>query len=84
MHFEISAHTEKVASNFAEAFNAMLEAYLSIGESIPHLAQYEELYGLNSYMRSALAVIYEDILEFHLEAVKLFKQRSDYVNESSK
>lgn len=66
----------KIASNWSEAFNAMLEGYLDIGKSIPQLAQYEELFGENQYMRSALVSIYEDILEFHLEAVKLFKQRS--------
>ena len=54
----------------------MLEGYLTIGESLPQLEQYQELFGNNQYMRSALASIFEDILDFHAEAVKHFKQRS--------
>ncbi|KAG8533005.1 uncharacterized protein KY384_001787 [Bacidia gigantensis] len=69
-----------VASNFSEAFNTMLEGYSSIGESFPQFAQYEALFGNNSYMQSALSAIFEDILDFHLEAVKLFKQRSIYIS----
>ena len=55
----------------------MLEGYLTIGENLPQLEQYQELFGSNQYMRSALASIFEDILDFHAEAVKHFKQRSN-------
>ena len=55
----------------------MLEGYLAIGESIPQLVQYQKLFQESQYMRTALVSIFEDILDFHLEAVKLFKQRSN-------
>jgi hypothetical protein len=66
----------KIASNFSDAFNALLEGYLSIGDHIPLLVQYRQLFETNQYMQTALASIFEDVLEFHLEAVKLFRQRS--------
>ena len=66
----------KTTSNTSEAFNALLEGYLSIGEQIPLLLQYRQLFEANQYMRTALATIFEDIMDFHLEAVRLFKQKS--------
>lgn len=65
-----------VAKNYAEAFNALLEAYLEIGENIPQLSQYQQLVGTNPHMQLALASIYEDILDFHKEALRYFRQRS--------
>lgn len=65
-----------IAKNYADAFNALLEAYLEIGENIPQLSQYQQLFETNPYMQLALASIYEDILEFHKEALRYFRQRS--------
>ncbi|KAF2726766.1 hypothetical protein EJ04DRAFT_452711 [Polyplosphaeria fusca] len=64
-----------VAKNYADAFNALLEAYLEIGENIPQLTQYQQLFETNPYMQLALASIHEDILEFHKEALRYFRQR---------
>jgi len=68
-----------VAKNYTEAFNALLDAYLEIGENIPQFTQYQNLFGSNVYMQTALAYIYEDILEFHKEALRYFRQRSECV-----
>lgn len=68
-----------VAKNYTEAFNALLDAYLEIGENIPQFAQYQNMFESNVYMQIALAHIYEDILEFHREALRFFRQRSKYV-----
>lgn len=65
-----------VANNYSDAFNALLSAYTEIGENIPQFAQYQHLFGSNVHMQVALAHIYEDILQFHKEAVRYFKQRS--------
>jgi len=43
---------------------------------MPLLEQYQQLFDNNKYMQTALASIFEDVLDFHLEAVKLFKQKS--------
>lgn len=65
-----------VAKNYADAFNALLDAYLKIGDNIPQLSQYQQLFETNPHMQLALASIYEDILEFHKEALRYFRQRS--------
>ncbi|KAK5056111.1 hypothetical protein LTR84_012664 [Exophiala bonariae] len=65
-----------VAFNFSDAFNALLEGYLTIGDNMPLLEQYQQLFENNKYMQTALTSIFEDILDFHLEAVKLFKQKA--------
>ncbi|KAI0595286.1 hypothetical protein F4775DRAFT_569708 [Biscogniauxia sp. FL1348] len=64
------------ACNFSEAFNSLLDAYQQIGEFIPQLQSYQELQHClsNSYMRTVLALIYKDILEFHGVALKYFSK----------
>ncbi|KAH0562509.1 hypothetical protein GP486_002801 [Trichoglossum hirsutum] len=64
-----------VASTFADAFDALLDAYQDIGENIPLLAQYESLFKDNPHMYTVLELIYADILEFHRKALGYFKQR---------
>ncbi|KAH0537608.1 hypothetical protein FGG08_005600 [Glutinoglossum americanum] len=64
-----------VANTFADAFDALLDAYQDIGESIPLFAQYESLFKNNPYMYTVLELIYVDILEFHRKALGYFKQR---------
>jgi len=61
----------------SEALNSLLDAYQQIGEQIPQLSQYQELFATSSHMGTVLAMIYQDILEFHREALSYFKQRSN-------
>jgi len=68
----------QVASTFADAFDALLDAYQDIGENIPLLAQYESLFKDNPHMYTVLELIYTDILEFHRKALSYFKQRSKF------
>jgi hypothetical protein len=65
----------QVASNYSTAFNTILDAYEQIGESMPQLIQYQTFFRENTYMAKVLALLFEDILGFHLEAVKHFKKR---------
>jgi hypothetical protein len=79
-HLSLSIITKlsKVASTFAEAFDELLDVYSDIGESLPMLAQYESLFQEKGYMGKVLELIYVDILKFHHEAYKYFKQRSKF------
>lgn len=74
LHREVLTPAQ-VASSHAEALNILLEAYQEIGEHIPLLAQYESLPVSNVYLQQVLGFIYTDILEFHLKAVKHFRQK---------
>ncbi|OCL05742.1 hypothetical protein AOQ84DRAFT_379290 [Glonium stellatum] len=65
----------EVASTFTEAFDELLGTYNDISESLPMLAQYESLFQEKGYMGKVLELIYVDILKFHLQAYKYFKQR---------
>lgn len=65
----------QVASTFTEAFDELLGTYNDISESLPMLAQYESLFQEKGYMGKVLELIYVDILKFHLQAYKYFKQR---------
>ncbi|KAI1076452.1 hypothetical protein F5B20DRAFT_556101 [Whalleya microplaca] len=64
-----------IATTFSDALHAVLDAYQSLGEQIPLLEGYQQLFTSNAHMRTVLGLIYQDILEFHREAIKHFKQR---------
>lgn len=69
----------KIASTFHEAFDALLDAYQRIGEHMPLLAQYEDYFRNHPHMTRVLQLMYEDILKFHLKAMKYFQKRSMYL-----
>ncbi|KAL1647099.1 hypothetical protein SLS58_002870 [Diplodia intermedia] len=58
---------------YHDAFNALLDAYVDIGESIPLLAQYEQLFQDKAQMHVVLEFVYTDVLDFHSSAIKYFK-----------
>ncbi|KAI1777216.1 hypothetical protein F4818DRAFT_409587 [Hypoxylon cercidicola] len=64
-----------MARTFSDALNSVLDAYQDIGEQIPLLEGYRQFLVSNSHMKTVLSLIYQDILEFHREAIKHFKQR---------
>ncbi|KAL4886207.1 hypothetical protein BJY04DRAFT_213739 [Aspergillus karnatakaensis] len=64
-----------VACSYSEAFDAVVEFYETIGLNLPQLEQYQSLFHANEHMRTVLHLMYGDILEFHREALRLFKQR---------
>ena len=72
----VDADMEKVASSWADAFDTLLDAYQQLAENIPLLEQYHSLFQANPRMASVLAIIYEDILEFHQTALRVFKRQS--------
>ncbi|KAJ3536177.1 hypothetical protein NM208_g5825 [Fusarium decemcellulare] len=63
------------ASNFSDAFDSLLDTYQQIGEQIPLLASYKDLFSGHAHMRSLLVMIYEDILSFHVIALRYFRQK---------
>lgn len=42
---------------------------------MPQLARYQATFSQFPFMQTAVGTVYEDIMMFHLEAVKLFKQK---------
>jgi hypothetical protein len=64
---------KQAASTFAEAFNALLDAYQRIGENMPLFAEYQALFDSDPKMRQILELYYQDIFEFHQRAINYFK-----------
>ncbi|KAL5380194.1 hypothetical protein DPSP01_007994 [Paraphaeosphaeria sporulosa] len=60
------------ASTVADSFETLLEAYYEIGEQLPLLQEYEQLFKENPHMIQALELMYLDILEFHQQAMRFF------------
>ncbi|CAI6332799.1 unnamed protein product [Periconia digitata] len=63
-----------VTKECAEIFNILLDAYHRIGETIPQFQQYQTLFVGNTHVQRALGFIYEDILNFHKEALRYFRK----------
>ena len=72
----------KVASSWAESFDTLLDAYQQIGEQIPLLLQYQNVFEQSPHMASILEIIYKDILEFHQQALRVFGKPSESNNVS--
>jgi hypothetical protein len=64
-----------IASTMKEAFSSVLDAYEQIADQMPILSAYHNLFKDRPYMRSLLVQIFEDILEFHLSAVRFFRKK---------
>jgi len=67
----------KVANSWAESFDALLDAYQQIGEQIPLLLQYQNVFTKSPDMRGVLGMMYKDILEFHQQALRVFGKPSE-------
>ncbi|KAK0115664.1 hypothetical protein ONS95_000067 [Cadophora gregata] len=63
-----------VASSWADCFDIILDAYQKLADNLPLFSEYRALFGADSRMASVLALIYEDILEFHLSALRVLKR----------
>ncbi|KAJ5608405.1 hypothetical protein N7537_005024 [Penicillium hordei] len=65
----------EIADTFENAFSEVLDTYEYIGENLPLLLQYQELFRTNPHMIKVLSLMYEDILKFHRIAIQYFQQR---------
>jgi hypothetical protein len=63
----------KAAGNATDVFDIILDAYESLGESMPLLARHHKILD-QAPMTKVLGQIFQDISEFHREAMKLFKR----------
>ncbi|KAF7874046.1 hypothetical protein EAF04_002718 [Stromatinia cepivora] len=64
----------QIASSWAESFDTLLDAYQQLAENIPLLEQYVHLFEGNTHIINVLALFYEDILEFHQAALRVFSR----------
>ncbi|KLU87314.1 hypothetical protein MAPG_06315 [Magnaporthiopsis poae ATCC 64411] len=66
-----------MTSNFADAFDSLLNTYQQIGEQIPLLISFKTLFDdpAHVHMRQLLVLIYQDILTFQLLALQFFRKK---------
>lgn len=64
----------QVTSTYNAAFNELLDTYEHIGEKLPLLLRYQDLFRSKPHMVRILALIYEDILKFHRITLRYFQQ----------
>ena len=62
-----------------EVLEEILDTYQDLGECLPQFQQYEVLFRRNLHLQRVLEYIYEDILEFHRKALKVFRHRSIFI-----
>ncbi|KAL9614732.1 MAG: hypothetical protein Q9167_000801 [Letrouitia subvulpina] len=64
----------QIASKSVKAFDALLDAYRRIGESIPVVSGIGNAFKSDNLVKQVLGNVYEDILLFHKRAVSFFKR----------
>ena len=62
----------QVAGTRLEMLECLLDAYLDISEMIPDLEEYTSLFRNYPKVLDVLQLYYEDILQFHLNALDVF------------
>jgi len=75
--FHFTDSSSQTASTWSDTFETLLDAYKQIGEHMPMLLKYQELFEHNENMRTVLVLIYEDILMFHAKALCFFSGRGE-------
>lgn len=53
----------------------IMDTYQTLGECLPQFRQYESLFRDNPDIARVLEYVYEDILDFHRKALKIFRHR---------
>lgn len=57
--------------------DSLLDAYQTIWEELPFLESYQQLFSHRLYMKTILSWIYQDILDFHREAMSYFRNKGE-------
>ncbi|KAF4454891.1 zinc finger protein [Fusarium austroafricanum] len=61
-----------VANQHFKSLDKLLDAYSRIGDAIPGLLQYKTVFENNDSLSTVLEDYYSDVLNFHLEALRVF------------
>ena len=66
----------RLASQYANIFESLLEAYRQIAEELPRVDRLRKVYGDKKGFQDAMGLLYADIVEFHQRTYKLFRRRA--------
>ncbi|KAL6413086.1 uncharacterized protein AUP68_02584 [Ilyonectria robusta] len=62
------------AACWSESFDALLDAYQLIAENFPILEGYQSTFAESDRMQTVLECAWSDILDFHIQALRIFEQ----------
>lgn len=71
---QLLTSTTQATSEHCEAFRELLSAYACIGDALPQLLQYQDLFRTEPHMVEVLALLYEDVLKFQRIILRYFQQ----------
>ena len=69
-------YAEQVASNYFHGYDKLLDVFHEIGSSLPQFHPIEEIFRGSDQMANYLGLFYAEIIEFHYQAMRFFRQTS--------
>ena len=69
-------HAEQVASNYFQSYDRLLDVFHEIGSSLPQFHDIAEIFQGSGQMANYLSLFYAEIIEFHYQAMRFFRQKS--------
>ena len=70
------AHAKQVASNYFQCYDKLLGVFHEIGSSLPQFHDIAEIFQGSKEMANYLGLFYAEIIEFHYQAMRFFRQTS--------
>ena len=72
-------HAEQVSSNYFQGYDKLLDVFHEIGSSLPQFHDIAEIFQGSDQMANYLGLFYAEIIEFHYQAMRFFRQTSNPV-----
>lgn len=66
---------KEIATSFTGAFDALLNAYQKLGNTMPIFSAIEDAFTSNLLVQGTLVQVYRDILAFHSRALRFFRKK---------
>lgn len=82
MHCGVTiADSEKITSDYLNAFDKLIDAYGRIAETMPRLNHLGGAFKDSPALLTKLALYYVDVLEFHRRAYKFVRRKCMYLKD---
>ena len=69
-------YDKQVASNYFDGYDKLLDAFHEIGSCLPQFHDIADIYQGSDTIANYLALLYEEIIEFHYQAMRFFRRTS--------
>ncbi|KAF8535202.1 hypothetical protein BDD12DRAFT_753299 [Trichophaea hybrida] len=65
----------QITSKYIEIYDQMLDVFSKIGHCLPQFQRIQQIFNQNIYVNNFLALLYQEIIEFHVEALRFFRAK---------